>query len=231
MLHAALVAMLAAAPIAGSAQTLPSLPTMSIRVAAAPDITPTLVTALLAETDAVWRGTGISFLWQRDSLAGVASISAAARLASVQGRPESPSFGPSTLHVTIGHDKHHVVEAHLPLGWIVFDDPTTPQQEISVSYDNAMTLLERSSGVVGVMATMPRLQRETLLARAMGRALAHELGHYLSASKAHSKAGLMRAVQTAFELFSNERSQFRVTRPDRERMLARITSIYMASRG
>ena len=33
---------------------------------------------------------------------------------------------------------------------------------------------------------MPLAQREMLLARAMGRALAHELGHYLLASKIHT---------------------------------------------
>ena len=78
---------------------------------------------------------------------------------------------------------------------------------------------------------MPRLQRETLLGRAMGRALAHELGHYLSASKVHAQAGLMRALLPAFELFSSERSRLALAPADRQRIVARMTSIYMASRG
>jgi hypothetical protein len=217
MLNAALVAILAAAPIAGSAQPLPPI---TIRVAIAPGITPSLIAGVLAETDAVWKGTGVSFLWRRDDRP----------VDRAQRSPLSePPYG--ALLVSIGYETHRVEQTHLPLGWIVFDDPTTPHQEISLSYANAVTLLERSPGVVGAAATMPRLQRELLLARAMGRALAHELGHYLSASKAHAKAGLMRAVQTSFELFSNERAHFTMAAADRQRIVARMTSIYMASRG
>ena len=34
---------------------------------------------------------------------------------------------------------------------------------------------------------MPIFEREMLMARAMGRALAHELGHYFLASKEHTQ--------------------------------------------
>jgi hypothetical protein len=79
---------------------------------------------------------------------------------------------------------------------------------------------------------MPRLQREILLARAMGRALAHELGHYIAASKTHTSRGLMKAVHSAYELFGPPRDQFGLAAAEQQRMLARFTSIYMAaSRG
>jgi hypothetical protein len=92
-------------------------------------------------------------------------------------------------------------------------------------------LLESASSVVGPVQWMPPLQREILLARAMGRALAHELGHYLSASKAHSDKGLMKAVHSASELFGLGRSLFQLTPEERQRMAARFASVLMASRG
>jgi hypothetical protein len=59
------------------------------------------------------------------------------------------------------------------------------------------------------------------LGRAMGRALAHELGHYLTASKAHAKKGLMRATRTASEFFALERWGFAIDPAQRRAMVAR----------
>lgn len=59
-----------------------------------------------------------------------------------------------------------------------------------MSYANARQFLEVSALVVGPTAQMPGRQREILLSRAMGRALAHEMGHYLLASKVHTMSGL-----------------------------------------
>src|SRR5690349_11389048 len=184
--------MLIAAALAVALAAAPSpMPPMTVRVVVAAGIAPGLVTALLAETDAVWRPNGVAFSWTRE--------------VNAVRRAERP-FQAAPLLVVIGHMTRRGPDNRLPLGWITFDDPTTPEPQISMSYSNAVALLENSAGVVGVAATMPRLRRDTLLARAMGRALAHELGHYLLASKAHSSVGLMRGVQTAFELFSTERS-------------------------
>jgi hypothetical protein len=135
------------------------------------------------------------------------------------------------LRVEIGHERRAGGEYRLPLGWIVFDDPKTPEQEIYLSYENALVLLDNSAGIVGPTKLMPQLQRETMLARAMGRALAHEIGHYLLASKVHTAKGLMMAVHTASEFFGIERVYFKLAPIEQQRMIARFTSIYMASRG
>lgn len=39
-----------------------------------------------------------------------------------------------------------------------------------------------------------------MIARVLGRVLAHEIGHYVLRSPGHAPSGLMRAVQTASEL-------------------------------
>lgn len=197
-----------------------TMPPMVVGVVAASDVPARLVAAIAAETDAVWRSTGIQFFWQYEP----ASVTTSP--------PDMPSpYRTPMLRVQIGHEKRQGNKYRLPLGWIVFDDPTTPEQEIYLSYENALTLLENSEGIVGRTKSMPPLERQTMLARAMGRALAHEIGHYLLASKVHTPRGLMMAVHSAVELFGIERVDFKLAPVEQQRMIARFTSIYMASRG
>lgn len=197
----------------------PPMPPMIVHVAAAANIPASLVTKLLDEADAIWRGTGVTFLWQRASH----DVSAARRAMA------SP-FGPPTLRLVIGDEPGVARDGGLALGWIVFEDQR-PDQEIYVSYANARALLRQSIGVVGHPDSMPQLQRETLLGRAMGRALAHEIGHYLSGAKTHTSRGLMTAVHTAAEFFGQERVRFKIEPADTRRIVARMTSIYIASQG
>ena len=133
------------------------------------------------------------------------------------------------LRVQIGHERRPGGDYRLPLGWIVFDDPKTPEQEIYLSYANALRLLDNSGGIVGPTKSMPQLQRETMLSRALGRALAHEIGHYLLASKVHTPKGLMMAVHTAAELFGVERVDFKLAPVEQQQMIARFTSIKTGS--
>ena len=69
---------------------------------------------------------------------------------------------------------------------------------------------------------MPIVQRETLLARAMGRALAHELGHYLLASKVHTNRGLMKAILNAAELFTSDVRGLRIDPAQGQAIVARL---------
>jgi hypothetical protein len=207
---------LAGASVTASAK----LPPMIVNVIAAATVPPSLVTRLLEETDVIWRGTGISFLWQ---IAPRNGIEHARRVA------QSP-FGPATLRVIVDEERGVAREGGFALGWIIFEEQR-PDQEIHLSYANTSALLRDSAGVVGHVSAMPHLQHDLLLARAMGRALAHEIGHYLSGSKRHSTQGLMTAVHTAAELFGPAHDRFAISSPERQEMVARFTSIYIASRG
>jgi hypothetical protein len=118
-----------------------------------------------------------------------------------------------------------------PLAWINVDGNGMPEPQIYVSHSNAVQFLRDSRGAVGRFETMPIRQRETYLGRALGRALAHEVGHYLMGSSAHALKGLMSASHTAVEFFAPERRNLGIDAVERQRMAARFTSIYMASRG
>jgi hypothetical protein len=204
------VALASAAAPAEAAQA--SLPPLVVSVIEAPGTPPALVSRLLAETGEIWRAAGLSFLWRRSSLRPIPDPRAS----------NTGPYLPSTLRVIIGNDKGVARDQRTPLGWIVFENEHTPQPEIYVSYRNAQALLAASRGVVGALDQMPIAQRELLVARAMGRALAHELGHYLLASKVHTQRGLLKASRTAAELFAAERGSFRIDRWQRQTIAARL---------
>jgi hypothetical protein len=180
---------------------------LTVNVSASPDIPPSLVSSVLAETDAIWRSSGFAFAWRQ------APDEAAA----------------ASLHVVIGHDARPGSAGGLALGWIVFDEGR-PEHEIYVSHANAQQLMIQAPGVVGALDRMPLLEKHTLLARAMGRALAHEMGHFLLESKAHTLTGLMRARITASEFFGNDNRQFKLDNGQRSSITARLTKESVVSR-
>lgn len=204
-------ALLASIALAES-PVIPTPPPMTVNVSVAADIPASLVSRVLTEAGAIWRAAGFTLVWRLvvDEVAQHALVSA------------TMPYAPSPLRVTVGNERGRTKEeTATPLGWIVFDN-NTPQREIYVSYINAQALMELSRGVVGRIDLMPRAERETLLGRAMGRALSHEIGHYLLASKAHTKTGLMQAKRTAAELFAADRRRFGVDVTQREAIVARL---------
>ena len=173
-------ARIAAAPAA------PPPPPLHIALMLARDVSPSLADKMIAEADAVWRPMGITFAWQMLD----------------PRRPGAP------LTVIVDDDRGGAGSSRL--GWILFDEHNVPDHVLHVSYANAVSLLEQSRTVVGNVNAMPIAERETYLGRAMGRALAHELGHYLLASKTHTATGLMTAILNAEQLFSPMRNRFDV---------------------
>lgn len=71
-----------------------------------------------------------------------------------------------------------------------------------------------ASTLIGAVAssrrenTWPPGPRDRVLARVLGRALAHEIGHFLLRSKGHSTAGLMRAEQIGTDLMAPDHRGF-----------------------
>jgi hypothetical protein len=200
---------------------VPEIPTVSMPSPAPPllvtvfsqlGVSAALVSRLLAETSEIWRASGVDFIWQRASPQVVPN----ARLT------EAEPYQPSTLRVVIGDSRGVSRDARPPLGWIVFDDEHEPQRAIYLSYANAKSLLDSARPVIGVVEQMPPSQRDILLARAMGRVLAHELGHYLLASKVHTRRGLLKATLTSAELFATSSRAFVLDPSQRRQIAARM---------
>src|SRR5579859_3047013 len=216
--HAIVAAMMLFAK-SGASPTGVVAPPIVVHVTAASGIPSSLVDAVLIEAGAIWRSAGIVFIWDRGAPA----------------RPRASSVldasGPTGLLVTIGDRTGPPGDGDVPLGWIVFDRPSSPEREIYLSYANAVSLLTQSPGIAGPYRAMPPLRREILLARAMGRALAHELGHYLFASTLHTRRGLMTAVHSAHQLFDPERAGFEISPDEQRRVAGRFSGFAVASRG
>ena len=195
--------------VAAAATSTSSVPPLVITVDVESDASAALVSGALAEADAVWRATGITFVWKRPS------AKAASRL------DQNRAGAAAGLRVVIGNSRGTVHDDRMPLGWIQFA-AGSPAQEIYLSYRNAVDFMADSAAVVGVLSRMPPLEQEFNLSRAMGRALAHELGHYLLASKAHSRGGLMQATHSAYEFFGHARNGFSIDAAQRQLIAARL---------
>lgn len=181
-----------ATPLAGTTasrhRTAGSMQT--IVLITAPDVDAALMDRIVDEADAIWRAAGITFTWTH---------------ASPPATPDAPQIA-----VVIDDVRPDVSESHEPLGWIPFT-PNGPQASIHLSRASAESLCHG----------WPNVENKTiaghnhLIARALGRALSHELGHYLFQSKVHTARGLMRATWPSDELFSADRHGFELTADQR----------------
>jgi len=176
-----------------------SLAAIVVTISAPADVKSSLVDRVTAEADAIWRSAGLAITWERQP----------ARASS------------RTLHVIFGNERGNATSSLQPLGWIRFDDDR-PTPDMYLSYANAVSLLETSRDNIGLSHNMTILERDIYLSRALGRALAHELGHYLLASKAHTADGLMKANRTASEFFSADRRRFAVAAREWLQIAARL---------
>lgn len=98
----------------------------------------------------------------------------------------------------------------MPLGAVDFDAAGFPVHLVTVFVDRLIRMLEEARLWQLPAVNWPRGLRDRIVGRAIGRVIAHEIGHVLLRSKAHAGRGLMRAVQRADELVHPERNRYRL---------------------
>jgi hypothetical protein len=125
-----------------------------------------------------------------------------------------------TVRVAIGdEDDGGDVRGAIPIGWIELDRFGVPQPVIHLSRTNTVQLLD----TMAALHHAPPFGREFLMGRALGRALAHELGHYLTGSREHSRTGLMRARHPGDTFFATIRGGLTLTGRQRTLIARRCT--------
>jgi len=158
-------------------------------------IAPRLMKSLQEETEGIWRPYGVHLEWNGDD------------------EPETAAnFFPLEAIV------ERQIEGATILGRAVVRLDAPAAQPIRVSFDATEHLL-------ALRTTQPsfgRSERERELARALGRVLAHEIGHVLLAAPNHDGAGLMRAAFRANELAAPEGAPFRLSCDGAGRLKSRI---------
>lgn len=138
---------------------------------------PTSMQVMLEETETIWRRAGVVFRWLPSSA-------------------ESAALPVSVVPSDPGRDDHDEVW-RLAKFQRAGGRPRAAVVSIAAC-EQALARVERTLGE-------PARLRERRLGLVLGRALAHELGHYLLNSGQHRPSGLMRASIQAAELsgFSN----------------------------
>jgi hypothetical protein len=147
-----------------------------IAVSTTASMTPALVQRMTDEADAVWNDGGVTFVWQR-----------------------ADADHPAADVIVLVDEARRQTRRLPALGWAEANASHLPPKYLHVSYANIVAML-------GNRNRMPPTQRDTFLGRALGRVLAHELGHYLLASNTHAQHGLMQASLSAETLFGPGRA-------------------------
>src|SRR5262249_50825245 len=87
-----------------------------------------------------------------------------------------------------------------PLGTITFNADGSPTSTLMLYWPDIKRFLGASGVVGGDDTRWPASIHERVLGRAVGRVIAHEIGHYLLRTRTHAATGLMRPVHTAGSL-------------------------------
>ena len=184
--------------------------TLAVNVSQALPMPPAQLRAMGEETSAIWSGYGVALVWTTDG----ADLG--------QARPH--------LTLTVVDTSTSEIDGPAPsggpLGGAVFlEGRMSAETRISVSVDAVSALIENGTWLGRDVRALPTSVRNQLVGRALGRVLAHELGHYLLAWRRHSDQGLMRPSFSRQLLMHPSRAPFEVTDFFVPRLRARLTQI------
>ena len=110
--------------------------------------------------------------------------------------------------------------AGVVLGEVAFRDGT-PEPRVSLFLNALLDLIGDTRALSLAALQSPRVLRDLIVGRAVGRVLAHEIGHYILATRTHATAGLMRSSQRSDELVAPSRAGFKLSALEAARILAR----------
>jgi hypothetical protein len=122
---------------------------------------------------------------------------------------------PWTILNVVFTGRHHADTQEGSIGSIEFAS-NTPRPNVSLYVADVRDLIDETLGE-GTRA-WPTAQRDVVEGRALGRALAHEVGHYLLRTRDHTRSGLMRANQPIPMLIDRDRRRFSLSRPEVARL-------------
>ncbi len=162
---------------------------------------PKVLAAALREASAIWAPYGVV-------------VERATRT-----RREPGAAGMTIVPMTLesARARGHLTSHAAPLGWTGFVRDAPPIMKISIFYD-VITLAANDGVLFGVRDVQSSILQERLLARVLGRTIAHEVGHVVLRSPDHSTSGLMRAAQSVADLQHPNSTGFALQEPDVARL-------------
>jgi hypothetical protein len=183
----AMLTALAADPFARPAGDLAATPPMVVEVGltVSMDLPAATASTLVAEADAIWRQAGVRLRW-----------------------PSSPREGPAdaSLRVLVMQRPAAGDTGHTwPVGELLEDQSGVAFAVVSTS---AARRVVASAG----RPHDPQTLVDRRLGLVLGRAVAHELGHFLLATRGHARTGLMRAHVDVADFVDLRQSGFQLDR-------------------
>lgn len=165
-----------------------------------------------------WRALGVTVKWSNEL--HPTAVSAASASASVsEFASASATTGPALARIYViitpgesGTADREELARVRPLASILFVD-RKPTTLINVYPREVLRLLSASRLDDKGLADHPRALQERLIGRVLGRAVAHEIGHFLFASRDHASSGLMRATHRMDHLLAPAPHEFTLIVP------------------
>ena len=131
------------------------------------------------------------------------------------GRHGVPSTGAEmTVSLRILTTPVAKIDQRMILGWVTPEAVRGSTLVLFVSLKAVRELSLQADFRGRPLNQRPRLLRDRLIAQAVGRVVAHELGHYLLQRPAHGDGGLLRAHYSARDLIAPSIEPFKLTKPD-----------------
>ena len=175
-----------------------------------------LVPALVAEADRIWRPRGVRVVPVAKDAVPREEVRLTLNFASLS------EVVPSANQGSMG-------ERTSGLGSIWFDEDGAPSNSITIDEAAVMVHIAQTTLNNRPLADWPPSVADQVMSRALGRVLAHELGHYLLRSKMHQRSGLMRAAFTGSDLTAWDTTRFALDSNMLPRLRANLARIELLS--
>lgn len=147
------------------------------------------------EADRIWRRHGVELCWREAS--------------------HSCGPAPTDVYFTIAYEVPSAAATpSASLGWIGFSERSGPGPFVVLSVRRAELILGRAEAGGRRFGDLPGMV-ERRLPRALGRAFAHELGHFLLNRRSHSRTGVMRDVFGPDDLANESGARLQLASADR----------------
>jgi hypothetical protein len=148
------------------------------------------------EVAELWRPYGIDIVWEDAWMEG------------------TPRDKPELFVFFVDRELENLRGGATPVAWILFMGGT-PRELVNVSIPAARRLMNETAWHNDrPIRLAPVSAQERLLGRMIGRAVAHEVGHYLLASSKHAGTGLMKPLITPAEFVREGRKHLKLVQDD-----------------
>jgi hypothetical protein len=182
--------------------------------------------AMVGEVTALWVPHGVSITWITTPLQwGPSSVIPAVRVIDDGCRPARVWAARETALCTPGGSAQ-------PVGTAIFmEGKATPEDTLFLSVNRVAQIVADTQWVDRPVREWPSGVRDDLVGRALGRVLAHELGHYLLGLREHSPDGLMQPLFRTDRLISPDRRIFELPQRLVPRLRARLEVLAAQAEG